>query len=946
MTYPFRNELAEFVFYRTYSRWVESKKRRESWDETVDRYMENVIYKAGAQIPKKIKKEIEDHVRRMSVMPSMRALWSAGHAFNVTNVAGYNCGYLPIRDIRSFSELLYILMCGTGVGFSVEHEDVDQLPEIKPFTPAGAGVHTIADSKEGWAESLRIGLENWFDGRDIEFDYSKLRKRGARLLTMGGRSSGPEPLMRLHRFVRETIIKAQGRKLTELECHDICCKIAEIVVVGGVRRSSLISFSDLEDEEMRKAKRFPIPPHRYMANNSAVYLKKPDSVTFLREWFNLAASGSGERGIFNVSNLKKYAGRRDFTGKERANPCGEIILRPYEFCNLSEVVVRPSDSFDDLVDKVRVAVWIGVLQATFTKFPYIREDWKKNCNEERLLGVSITGQLDNPRLLTEEKLQILREYAVKTAKKAAKHLSINVSAAITTGKPSGTVSQLVDAASGCHPRYARFYYRRVRISATDPLFKLLKEQGVPFDPEVDQDPKNPETWVVTFPCKSPKNAIVRSEVDAIEQLKWYMKIQNHWCEHNQSCFAGEEKFLTDEGLKSFNQFKNGDKVRVVNKYGKFSKATIKELGEQPIFEVVLQKGQYLTKKIRTTGNHLWPVTYNAQRQFGYKEKNYITEKLPLGKQFVSTFQKVNREIELEALLHGIVFGDGTYHKRGNYKNKNCSISLCGDSRLLKKFFVDAGYKLTERDDINQTRIYGLPDHWKTLPNTKDKNYIYSFIAGWFAADGSVSKTAGNISLSSINERALSWAMNNAPICGLATQTTLKKRSNQKSSFGGKDVFSLSFIKESLDIEFFVHPKKRKWFRARSKQSSKHWRIVDVHYTGDMEAVFCVEEPETNHFVLEGNILTHNCTVYVRDDEWPRVGSWVYDHFDDIVGVSFLPYDGGKYTLAPYEEITEEEYEKAKATFPKIDYTKLADYELEDNTTGAQSYACSGDKCEI
>lgn len=623
MTYPFRNELAEFVFYRTYSRWVDNKRRRETWEETVDRYISNVISTVGDKLPKKVRNEIEDHIKRMSVMPSMRALWSSGHAFNVTNVAGYNCSYLPIDSLCSFNELLYILMCGTGVGFSVEHENVNKLPEIKPFTPAGNGIHVVEDSKEGWSDSLKVGIEVWFDGRDIEFDYTQLRPRGARLITMGGRASGPEPLMRLHRFVRDTIIGAQGRKLTPLECHDICCKIAEIVVVGGVRRSSLISFSDLEDEDMRKAKRFPIPPLRYMANNSAVYTNKPDSVTFLREWFNLAASGSGERGIYNVSNLQKYAERRKFTGLERSNPCGEIVLRPYEFCNLTEVVLRPSDSFDDLVDKVRVAVWVGAIQSTFTDFRYIRKIWKKNCEEERLLGVSITGQLDNPRLLTEEKLQILREYAVKTAKKAARQLNINVSSAITTGKPSGTVSQLVDAASGCHPRYARFYLRRVRISATDPLYKMLRDQGVPFNPEVDQDPKNPETWVATFPCKSPKNAIVRSDMDAIEQIKWYLKVQNNWCEHNQSC-----------------------------------------------------------------------------------------------------------------------------------------------------------------------------------------------------------------------------------------------------------------------------------------------------------------------------------TVYVRDDEWPRVGSWVYDHFDDIVGVSFLPYDGGHYKLAPYEEITEEEYEKAKAAFPKIDYGKLAEYEEEDNTTGAQALACTGDKCEI
>lgn len=949
MSYPFRNELAEFVFYRTYARWIEDQGRRETWEETISRYIKYVVDPHKDKIPTKAYNKVTSQIKKMGVMPSMRAVWSSGGALGKNNIAGYNCCYLPIIDIFSFSELLFILMHGTGVGFSVEQENIDQMPIVQPQTSAGAGVHVVDDSKEGWAESVRIGFEAWFNGKDIEFDYTKIRPRGARLKTMGGRASGPDPLIKLHKFAKEIILNAANRRLTSLEVHDIVCKIAEIVVVGGVRRSSLISFSDLNDELLMTAKDQNVisaNKHRYMSNNSAVFPSKPDSVTFMREWYNLAQSGSGERGIYNISNMAKYAPRRKFTGKERSNPCGEILLRPREFCNLSEVVIRASDSFSDIVEKVTSATWLGAIQSTMTDFSYIRDEFKKNCEEERLLGVSLTGQLDNVKMMTEEKLEILRDHAIKTAKKASKALGINTSVSITTGKPSGTVSQLVDAASGCHPRYARYYLRRVRISDTDPLYRMMKAQGVPFEPEVGQDPKNPDTWVVSFPVKAPKNSITRDQVTAIEQLEHYLKIQENWCEHNQSCFTGEEKFLTDKGLKSFNEFKNGEKVNVVNKNGEFSPATVKSFGKQPIMEVVLQKGQYLTKTIRTTENHLWPVTYNAQRHFGYKEKTFTTKDLPIGKQFVSTFQKVETGMNLEGLLHGIVFGDGTYHKKGHYKTRNCSIALCGDSRHLKKYFIQAGYKIKERDDINQTRIYGLPDYWKKIPDTTNASYVYSFISGWFAADGSVSKTAGNISLSSVNKTALEWVLNVSSVCGLAVQPTLTVRSNKNSTYGGEDVYKLSFIKESLESTFFVHKMKKSRFEDRSSQSSKHWKIVDVRYTGDVEEVFCVEEPKTNHFVLEGNILTHNCTIYVKEDEWAEVGAYVYRNFDRIVGVSFLPYDGGMYDLAPYQEITEKEYEEAKKNLPKIDYTELTKFEQEDQTTGSQALACSSGVCEI
>jgi len=565
----FRNEAAEFVFVRTYARWMEERGRREtSWAESAQRLLDYYWETAGEKIPKRIKKKVEYRLLKMDAMPSMRALWSAGTALRENSVMAYNCSFLPISDLFSFSELLYILMCGTGVGFSVERRFIEKLPAVTPQTGDGTGVHVVADTKEGWASSLYEGLKAWFVGKDIEFDYTKIRHRGARLKTMGGRASGPEPLRRLHRYVKSAILAAQGKTLTPIECHDICCMIAEVVVVGGVRRSSLISFSDLDDESMRTAKDAGMPVYRQMSNNSAVYEGKPDMITFMKEWLNLAKSGSGERGIYNVSNLAKYAPRRDFKKfkNHRSNPCGEIVLLPYQFCNLTEVVIRASDTFDDLIEKVEAAVWMGAMQSAWTNFKFIRPEWKENCERERLLGVSLTGQLDNPSLLTKEKLEILRDYAIKTAKTACGMLGINVSVSITTGKPSGTVSQIADCASGCHPRWSEYYIRRYRISSTDPLFHMMREQGTRFVPEVGQRPEDwkkaeklceegkpfenvcplfergkdwgeglVQTWVVSFPVKSPVKSITRKDWNAVKQLEWYKKVQENWCEHNQSC---------------------------------------------------------------------------------------------------------------------------------------------------------------------------------------------------------------------------------------------------------------------------------------------------------------------------------------------------------------------------------------------------------------------------
>lgn len=540
----FANPSQEFVYVRSYARWVDELKKREAWVETVDRYIEFIEKERGDLVPSKVLRKIREYLLKLEVMPSMRAVWTAGDAARRDNTCMYNCAFQAVDSIHAFSECLYILMCGTGYGFSVEKKYVNKLPTIKPLDSSGAGVYVVSDDKKGWADSLKILLENLYKGTDVDFDYSQIRPKGAKLKTMGGRASGPEPLITLHNYVREIFANAQGRKLTPLECHDIMCQIAEIVVVGGVRRSSEISLSDLDDSEMRNAKMGTFPLRRYMANNSAVYLVKPTAVDFLYEWAALAGSGSGERGIFNLEAVRNTAPKRRIADLiVGVNPCAEITLRSMQFCNLSEVVVKATDDLDDLMEKVECATWIGVIQSTFTKFPYLRRKWKQNCEEERLLGVSLTGQMDNPDIMTKDNLVALKKKAIKVARKASKVMGINMPTAITTGKPSGTVSQLVDCASGCHVRYAPFYIRRYRISATDPLFKMLRDQGVPVVPEVGQRPSDMKnwsedkvsTWVVEFPIASPKKSLTRHDVSAIDQLGHYKLVQQNWCEHNQSC---------------------------------------------------------------------------------------------------------------------------------------------------------------------------------------------------------------------------------------------------------------------------------------------------------------------------------------------------------------------------------------------------------------------------
>ena len=537
---------SQFISKSRYSRYLPEKRRRENWNETVARYFnfmeDHLLKNNNYALTRDLRNELEQAVLNLDVMPSMRAIMTAGKALERDNTAGYNCSYLPIDDPKAFDEAMYILLCGTGVGFSVEQRYVNQLPEVPEQLFDSQTTIVVADSKEGWAKALRQLVALLYSGEVAKWDLSKVRPAGQRLKTFGGRASGPGPLEELFKFTISKFKGAAGRRLSSIECHDILCKIGEVVVVGGVRRSAMISLSDLQDDKMRNAKSgswWEQNGQRALANNSATYEQKPDTSQFLHEWTSLYDSHSGERGIFSREASVKQAaknGRRDPNYEFGTNPCSEIILRPYQFCNLTEVVVRADDTVDTLKKKVRIATILGTFQATLTHFPYLRKIWQKNTEEERLLGVSLTGILDNKMMgevsdATAKNLEQLRQVAVDTNLQFSTDIGIPQSAAITCVKPSGTVSQLVDSASGIHTRHSPYYIRRVRGDKKDPLSTFMINAGIPAEDCV----MRPESTVVfSFPQKSPKGARTRDDIDAIKHLELWMQYQRHFCDHKPS----------------------------------------------------------------------------------------------------------------------------------------------------------------------------------------------------------------------------------------------------------------------------------------------------------------------------------------------------------------------------------------------------------------------------
>lgn len=538
-----------YIHKSRYARYRDDLGRRENWDETVQRYVDNVI---TPKVDSKTAEEVRNAIYNLEVMPSMRSLMTAGDALNRDNVAGYNCSYVPINHIRAFDEVMYILLCGTGVGFSVERQEIGKLPSVSEEMNESETTIKVADSKIGWASAYRELISLLYAGKVPKWDTSAVRAAGTRLKTFGGRASGPAPLEELFTFTVNLFKKAVGRKLSSIEVHDVICKIADIVVVGGVRRSALISLSNLTDERMRNAKTgqwWIEDVQRALANNSVAYTEKPDMGIFMKEWESLYASKSGERGLFNRNAGTKQrlkSGRSDTAFDYGTNPCGEIILRPNGFCNLSECVVRPGDTLESLKRKVELATIIGTVQSTLTDFRYLRSIWKRNAEEERLLGVSLTGLMDH-KILSKNVdsatwLKELKEHAIGVNKRWADKLGINPSAAITCVKPSGTVSQLVGSSSGIHPSYGDYYIRTVRADRRDPLAQFMVAEGFPAEPDVT---KPDSTLVFSFPTKAPKGSITRNEVTALQQLEQYLNYKENWCEHNPSItvYVKEEEWM-------------------------------------------------------------------------------------------------------------------------------------------------------------------------------------------------------------------------------------------------------------------------------------------------------------------------------------------------------------------------------------------------------------------
>ena len=559
-----------FIHVSRYARWINEENRRESWNETVDRYFNyletRLNDKNNYKLPVELRKELQDAVLNLEIMPSMRALMTSGIALDRCNVAGYNCSYLPVDSVRSFDECLYILMCGTGVGFSVERKYTKQLPTVNESLEESETTIVVGDSKAGWAKGYKELIHLLYSGQIPSWDLSKLRPAGARLKTFGGRSSGPDPLDDLFTFTVNIFKGAVGRQLKSIECHDIMCKIGSVVVVGGVRRSALISLSDLQDQEMALAKSgewWNNEGQRALANNSVCYKEKPPIGIFMKEWLTLYNSKSGERGIYNRQSAVEKSlenGRRNADYDFGTNPCSEIILRPYQFCNLTEVVVRAEDTMADLIRKVKLSSILGTFQSSLTDFKYLRKVWKDNTEEERLLGVSLTGIMDNTLLNSsndphlDTRLEDLKKVAIQTNKEYADRLNIPQSTAITCVKPSGTVSQLVDSASGIHARHSKYYIRTVRGDKKDPLTQFMVEKGVPAEDDITQ-PEN--TTVFSFPIESPSDSVTRNDTSAVEQLNLWLTYQKFWCEHKPSVTitVKEDEWL-DVGAWVYNNFDN------------------------------------------------------------------------------------------------------------------------------------------------------------------------------------------------------------------------------------------------------------------------------------------------------------------------------------------------------------------------------------------------------
>lgn len=949
----FPSPLQQFQFFDKTSRFDYEKGRRETWPETVDRAVE-YLCELAPLLTNWLRSEGREMILTMQALPSMRLLAMAGPAARRQNLSIYNCAYLPVDDVEAFPEMLIISMSGCGVGFSVERRNIDELPPVAVQAQEHPCVHIVEDSTEGWAGALRVGIRAWWlDGYEVTFDTSHVRPAGAVLFTKGGRASGPEPLLRMLDTFKRILLARQGQHLRSIDVHDLACAVGDAAVSGGMRRTAMISLYSQGDVLMRAAKTGEYPAIRWNANNSEVWRRDPTDEEIETQMRTMFAGQNGEPGIFSGAAAARTmpVRRREMWQSDLGvsieenigtNPCGEITLRNQGLCNLSIAVARSDDTFDTLCRKVVAATIFGTIQATATHFPGLRPDWKRNAESERLLGVDITGQMDCPLLTGPSAAEIfdqLRQISLDVNVDTAAQLGINPAASITTVKPAGNSAALLNCSSGVHGRHARFYVRNARVSAHSPVYHVLRDAGAPLSPENGQTAENATTWVCAFPVASPSGAVVKGDLSADDQLAHWLLNKRHWTEHNPSCFTGDTRFITKAGLRRFDACFENETVEILNKKGRFVPATVKAFGVQDVWELVLTRCG-IRHVIHTTKNHLWPVTTEMQRFRGEPVKYKQTHELRAGVALLTVNPTQIPALDPLAVLHGIVYGDGT-------KNKTrCSIALCfdpkgADSRLLAPLFEKAGFRAVVRDDLKQVRFYGLPAHWKTLPpDTASPEYLRGFVAGWFAADGTCLRT---VQIAAKERAALEWLQRLAPKAGLAVSTKIGQRQSQEhDSFKAGVYHTLTLCKETLDPAFFVLPGKK----TGPAKFKKYWKVVSAQPTHTQAPVFCVVEPQGQAFCLEGNILTHNCTITYRPEEEAELIAWVKAHREEIGGISFLPAFDAAYEQMPYVEVDEAEYERRLAAFPAIDWSRIALYEQTDTTTSAQELVCTGDRCEL
>jgi hypothetical protein len=636
--------------------------------------------------------------------------------------------------------------------------------------------------------------------------------------------------------------------------------------------------------------------------------------------------------------------------------CGEVILRNKQFCNLTIAISGVHDSVEDLRRKIRLATIWGKIQTTMTRFRYLRPEWKENTEDEALLGVDILGHMDCHLLRPgasdrEQLLRLLRQDVYNYDLEWSRRFGVNQGAALTCNKPSGDSSVFFDKPAGFKPHHGRFYLRRLRFSRENPISRVLIDSGVPWEYDYNKS----GNIIFEFPCRAPADSMILGDQDAIDQLENWKTWKVNYTEHNPSCFSGDTRFITDTGLRRFGDCRDGESVRVLNAEGRWTDGTIRKLGKQEIWNLNLRLNA-VNRTIRTTANHIWPVTYTQARFLGYTPKMYrtdqingITEKLNM-RQLLTVTPHDKPDMDQMAVLHGIVFGDGSPTPLRNEEKGNRLICLYSDrkredSRKLAPLFVKAGFKQIDRPDVSQIQFYDLPEHWKELPTDLSPTYLRGFMAGWFAADGSISRLSNSIGISSFRKSHLEWLQRYAPVAGLAISTHINAHIGGKSSTTpGKVCYRTTILKSSLDDEFFVHPDKKDKFLVT--HHNRRWRLISAESTDKMEPVWCVDVPDGHMFVLEGNILTHNCSIYVKEDEWIKTGNWVYENWDYVGGLSFFPYDGGIYPQAPYQTLSEQEYIQRMATMPiEIDWSRIVLYEESDLTELAGTFACSAGGCE-